>query len=423
MKDIIIKSSCCFLAMILAFSLITIGAIAVFMDGYKTQKQTVEKDVQLHVLPLMDSYDSAGGDSIDSILRRDDIINDLNSLYADLLASEEFEYIPVTEPSVYYFGKYAGDADTIVGGETERNLANGEGFQTGLNTVQVNEEYSQSISESVVDGRCFENADFDKSYNQRIPVLLGAAFSEDFSIGDVLPVYYYMNRTELEVVGFTKLESVLDCGELGWYLDYYVILPEIELSNKSEDAMCNTIIMMDKCEAYFGVKDLNEIQSAIDKIESLAVKYDFKYDIDSLHNIANQMLSRGEDNESIRDDASYELSQNEKRICLALLVTGILLLISACFVEIRRPGISLRENMTKVKGLSVFVIIIVLQLIISYVAGYHIGVGILSRLFDSYANDYALIIHGNVRVGVFTLAILSCVTMCKCNKNGWRDER
>ncbi|MEE0181285.1 MAG: hypothetical protein UEP31_05655 [Anaerovoracaceae bacterium] len=417
---------CYSLAMIVAFLMINLGSSALYYDSYNIELKSAEAKInnnEKFILPLIDTYDSSNNDSPEKFIGRSGSLKLLKDLYRDLVSAEEFEYIPITEPSIYYFGNYIGSEDTIVGGESMRNEANSEGFQTGLNTVQLNEKYGLFISDKIISGRHFVHNDFLNPYNKTIPVILGAAFADDFNIGDKFPVYYYMSKTELEVIGFTKGGSVLDCGDLGWYLDYYVILPEISLSDNITDAMCNTVIMMDKCEAYIGVEDSTNIQPAIKKISDLANHYTFKYDIKALNNISKQISSKVSDTDIITKSTNKALPQHLKWLLTLILIVGIPLLLITCFIQAKSTSYFLVIHFDRTKGISLMIVSFIFQIAIAYIIGYFIGEKVLENLFNPFVSNYIMILHGNIRVAIFLLSIMFSFIIFKTNKDGWRKKQ
>ncbi len=114
---------------------------------------------------------------------------------------------------------------------------------TAAEALQVTERLFDLFPLQVVKGRGFTDHDYAYLDKGRIPVILGAAYKETFSIGDTFEGYYIFERFTFEVTGFAEAGSVFYSSAAGRPVPYdrYIIMP---FASVQEDSEIGRIILL-----------------------------------------------------------------------------------------------------------------------------------------------------------------------------------
>jgi len=110
-------------------------------------------------------------------------------------------------------------------------------------SLQVSSKFFDVFSVSISDGRGFEESDYMLNDEREVPVLLGSAYKDTFSIGDTFEGYYLCEKLTYHVIGFV--------GDDSFFLDKsnnkmtscerYIILPAL-YSDKADELARNLLL-------------------------------------------------------------------------------------------------------------------------------------------------------------------------------------
>lgn len=108
----------------------------------------------------------------------------------------------------------------------------GRTYSSNFYLMQIGATLNQQLAEQIDIGRAFESAEFAWEKGESVPVILGRAYRDYFSIGDELPMEYYLCEGEKAVVvGFLK-EGTMYFGEQSTRkMDHFVLLPFFDFKN------------------------------------------------------------------------------------------------------------------------------------------------------------------------------------------------
>lgn len=114
---------------------------------------------------------------------------------------------------------------------------------TAAEAIQISENFFTLFPLKITAGRTFESADFDCQNAETIPVILGKAYQELFSLGDTFEGYYICERRSFTVIGFTDTESDFYLRSNNRMVSYenYVIMP---FENIKEDSYSARAILL-----------------------------------------------------------------------------------------------------------------------------------------------------------------------------------
>ena len=150
------------------------------------------------------------------------------------------ELLDLTIPDqcmVNYGTDFAGEAVYDIAGETA----------TAAEALQVTDTIYDLFPFQVAEGRRFTGDDYEYLGNGRIPVILGAAYKDTFSIGDTFEGYYIFERFTFEVIGFAEGGRVFYSSPDGRPVPYdrYIIMPFASVHEDSE--MGRIILLQQLC--------------------------------------------------------------------------------------------------------------------------------------------------------------------------------
>lgn len=173
----------------------------------------------------------------------DDNVEDYKSLYSFLqrlykeesfdvisLNSQQIEYINTKIPDIFLYGYEEGYAD-------EQGCEIDGRVYYAAKSIQVSDKFFSEFDINVSEGRGFSEEDYTSS-GDTVPVLLGSAYKDVFSLGDKFTAAYLLNESTFEVIGFVDENSFFYNGTDTTLTscERYVILPTIypETENPTE---------------------------------------------------------------------------------------------------------------------------------------------------------------------------------------------
>lgn len=172
----------------------------------------------------------------------------LMSFSEKLRSSEELIFTPYTSNLVELLGITVPDQCIVNYGTdfAEESVYEIDGEPaTAAEALQVTDSLFDLFPLQITEGRGFTDDDYDYLGKGRIPVILGAAYKETFSVGDTFEGYYIFERFTFEVIGFSEGRNYFYSSVDGRPVPYdrYIIMP---FANVSEDSEMGRIILLQK---------------------------------------------------------------------------------------------------------------------------------------------------------------------------------
>ena len=178
---------------------------------------------------LYDEYRQDNGQRFQALLVFSEKMRSSKELTFIPYATNPLELLNRTIPDqcmVNYGTEFAGESAYEIEGEPA----------VAAEAVQVTENFFNLFPVQITEGHGFTNDDYDYLGKGRIPVILGAAYKETFSIGDTFEGYYIFDRFTFEVTGFAEsgntFYSSSDRRPVSY--DRYIIMPFASITEDSE---------------------------------------------------------------------------------------------------------------------------------------------------------------------------------------------
>ena len=174
----------------------------------------------------------------------------LMSFSEKLRSSEEIVFTPYTSNLVELLNLTVPDQCMVNYGtefsEESGYEINGEPA-AAAEALQVTDNLFDLFPLQIAEGRGFIDDDYDYLDKGRIPVILGAAYKDTFSIGDTFEGYYIFERFTFEVIGFAEGGRVFYSSPDGRPVPYdrYIIMPFASVHEDSE--MGRIILLQQLC--------------------------------------------------------------------------------------------------------------------------------------------------------------------------------
>ena len=174
----------------------------------------------------------------------------LMSFSEKLRSSEEIVFTPCTSNPVELLNLTIPDQCMVNYGtefsEESGYEINGEPA-AAAEAMQVTDNLFDLFPLQIAEGRGFIDDDYDYLDKGRIPVILGAAYKDTFSIGDTFEGYYIFERFTFEVIGFAEGGRVFYSSPDGRPVPYdrYIIMPFASVHEDSE--MGRIILLQQLC--------------------------------------------------------------------------------------------------------------------------------------------------------------------------------
>ena len=111
--------------------------------------------------------------------------------------------------------------------------------------LQAAHRFFELFPVQISEGRAFTDEDYDCLNSRRIPVILGSAYNESFSVGDTFEGYYIMERFVFEVIGLAESGNPFysSAENRPVLTDRYIIMPFAEVS---EDTAIARAVLLQK---------------------------------------------------------------------------------------------------------------------------------------------------------------------------------
>ena len=185
---------------------------------------------------LYDEYRQDDGQRFQSLLAFSEKWRSSGELTFIPFATNPLELLNLTVPDqcmVNYGTAFAGESAYEIEGESA----------VAAEAVQVTENFFDLFPVQITEGRRFTDEDYDFLGKGTIPVIMGAAYKESFSLGDRFEGYYIFDRFTFEVTGFAESGGAFYSSGEGRpvSLDRYIIMP---FASVSEDSEIGRIILL-----------------------------------------------------------------------------------------------------------------------------------------------------------------------------------
>ena len=378
----------------------------------------------LYSMPLFDTYDS-GGVSLSDFMSREGVLEDLISINNDLNSNKKFIYYQISEPTVYYVGEYKGNRNTIVGGEEYRNQLDNSGDKiTSLNTLELSFDGYQRIWKPLKEGCSFSQEDFNLTYENKIPVIVGHDYNGFLSVGDEFYVQYYMEPIKVEVIGILEEDAELHLPSLSMMIDGYMIFPNVEIVKERNDLYFhNTIMMLEKNEGYIGVRHLEDFPAVINEISEISDTYNFSYNVDTIKDKykyikehescpENVEIIENEDNSEI--EVHNRLTSFQKNLLIMLLVLGTAIVLYGLFLWCKciKKSSCFEERVVVYKTKRILEIVTTVTIV--YFLTYITTLKLLENLYDEqFFKESLYYPQGIMRLILVLILISVSVLTCK----------
>lgn len=163
----------------------------------------------------------------------------LHSFLESLKKNDEFDFVSLSSQFVEITSQPM-DEQFLYGYEDGNTAApqpgpNGETMYE-TKSLQVSSKFFDTFAVSVAEGRGFEDSDYILNEDGEIPVLLGSAYKDTFSIGDTFDGYYLFEMFKYRVIGFIGDDSFFynKANNKMTSCERYIILPAL-YSDKADE--------------------------------------------------------------------------------------------------------------------------------------------------------------------------------------------
>ncbi len=243
---------------------ILMGTFFAFTGEAHYGKSNIERTYKdKAIYQLIDGYYDP--DAFTAFRSEPNALNILKNYYHALMNAESFQYLAMFDQSIT-INDVNGAADSDGG-----QLKEAEAFQ-------MNEQACQYFELNVIEGRAFQQGDFDDNGNV-MPVLMGNSYMNAFEVGDRLPATYYQREVELEIIGFLRENTMIYYnGNYEFYLDQYIILPYIhyDAPQTESDESFQEIVYFAMINGYISISSGDaHTQDMMAEMEAIAEKTGF----------------------------------------------------------------------------------------------------------------------------------------------------
>ncbi len=243
---------------------ILMGTFFAFTGEAHYGKSNIERTYKdKAIYQLIDGYYDP--DAFTAFRSEPNALNILKNYYHALMNAESFQYLAMFDQSIT-INDVNGAADSDGGRSKEA-----EAFQ-------MNEQACQYFELNVIEGRAFQQGDFDDNGNV-MPVLMGSSYMNAFEVGDRLPATYYQKEVELEIIGFLRENTMIYYnGNYEFYLDQYIILPYIhyDAPQTESDESFQEIVYFAMINGYISISSGDaHTQDMMAEMEAIAEKTGF----------------------------------------------------------------------------------------------------------------------------------------------------
>ncbi|RDU22339.1 hypothetical protein [Anaerosacchariphilus polymeriproducens] len=259
--------------------------------GYVTYDNNYEKSKKsgYNYLCISDRYGMSNNISLNEFRNQDDCIEKLYSFHE--LISKKLDYLEFYEQSAQKIGYYEGALNFVLE-ENEEYLnqvvtsENGKKeYVTTLNTIEIGKTLNEQLKDVILEGRCFNDDDFNYQNNNAIPVILGADYKESYKIGDTLSLYYIADTFNFKVVGFFPADYTLKHNIAIYSLNNFICIPFFDIEAISscgldKDFLFSYYLEKNNCYVAYDAKNSDDKKAKEEVINDIIKRTNICYGID-----------------------------------------------------------------------------------------------------------------------------------------------
>lgn len=185
---------------------------------------------------------------------------------------QHIEWINYNLPDEFVYGYEYGTQ--LVDATTNMEYKGNQYKITSVKSTQIDTNYIERFSLKVSKGRMFEKSDFNLSFGDTVPVILGYEYSDHLSVGDQFEAIYLYGLFTFKIIGFFSEDSFItdNIGNV-YFLDRDVVIPMFNIMDtppSREDAFFQTLHYANKTSCTL-VYDTEIGESAIsDELNSIS---------------------------------------------------------------------------------------------------------------------------------------------------------
>lgn len=207
-----------------------------------------------------------------------------DAFFTDELASNRIKaYIEALEKSetypYYHYGNHSLEIEKILPDVFDEYYDAPQMMDPEIQKLrakQINEQVMIDYPFSVVDGRTFTHHDFQYKEAQPIPVLMGADYSQYFSVGDIINVQYFAIPTSIEVIGFIHPDVYFPFNHIFQYENKSVIMPMLhfpEIVNDKDDDLLKRRSYLQYVHGIFSLENNQDFADLFRHVNSTKDQY------------------------------------------------------------------------------------------------------------------------------------------------------
>lgn len=219
------------LQLIVCFSVFLFSVSFAEYSGYQTKKYD-EIYAEKHYYKLTDYFI---GDE-QKYLEKDDSLQKIKLFYDNLVEYEGFEYNEIYEQPIY-LDDFNGE-DKFFFGYAESGNTKRLDNMCLLNTVWCGYNILDNFALEIDEGRWFDKSEFENTYDEVIPVVLGNSYKKYYKLGDVISSETMTDdefgNEKVRVTGFLKENSIVSSNQKFIKLDEYIVFPSYNIRKIAE---------------------------------------------------------------------------------------------------------------------------------------------------------------------------------------------
>jgi len=203
-----------------------------------------EELLRANRIAVFDGFGFPGQVSLEEYLNAESAFCNIQATYDELAGMEGYrELYPVL---LQIIGEYQGERKFIdeyenipedeIDSYIEQEVLDDAGNEikvTNIKAAILSEKMAKeySIDRQITAGEMFNQEDYQLG-EQQVSILLGYAYRNQYKIGDIIDSLYNGIKMEFKVKGFLEEGAFVDWGGQILSLDYYIILPAFQVSEK-----------------------------------------------------------------------------------------------------------------------------------------------------------------------------------------------
>lgn len=143
--------------------------------------------------------------------------------------------------------------------------------------VDFNFARDYQLEELIELGRSFSRKEYDCNVKKPIPVILGAAYSSAYKIGEIFSGEYIIEQPlTFVVIGFFKENAVVEIANIEYNLANYIMLPSLSIDNV-QDEKEKIILLSTQIEGFVHYDTPIDYQNVATQINEIASTTGFQY--------------------------------------------------------------------------------------------------------------------------------------------------